>query len=124
MFYSESSIQSYKNGKLIKNKEVSIKYDGKKLNVKKVNNGKKECYSIKKDSIEKILSQPQSIESLDKRLKKELKNKCKTHKKKTKRKISKTKRKISKTKRKISKTKRKISKTKRKISKTKSKSRK
>jgi hypothetical protein len=81
MFQSMSSMQSYKNGKLVTSKELDVKYDGKKLNVTKVDNGKKECYSIKKNSIEKILSQPQSPESLEKRLKK-LKTKCKTHKKK------------------------------------------
>lgn len=83
MFQSMSSMQSYKNGKLIKTKQMNVKYDGKKLNVEKIDNGKKECYSIKKDSIEKILSQPQSKESLEKRLKK-LKTKCKTHKTKPK----------------------------------------
>lgn len=80
IFQSMSSMQSYKNGKLVTSKELDVKYDGKKLNVTKVDNGKKECYSIKKNSIEKILSQPQSPESLEKRLKK-LKTKCKTHKK-------------------------------------------
>lgn len=83
MFQNMSIIQSYKNGKLVKTKQMNVKYDGKKLNVEKIDNGKKECYSIKKDSIEKILSQPQSRESLEKRLKK-LKTKCKTHKRKPK----------------------------------------
>ena len=75
LFITESSTQMYKNGKLVDNREASVKFDGKKIEMKSVNNNKQQECNVKLSKLDKILRQPTSLLTLEQRLKKLCKTK-------------------------------------------------
>jgi len=90
LFITESSSQMYKNGKLVDNRESSVKFDGNKIEIKSVNNNKQQKCNVKLSKLDKILRQPSSLLSLEQRLKKLCKTKT-SKRKSPKRKSSKRK---------------------------------